>query len=268
MTVVISPSLVENGGATPLTHARIGWQNLIRDGGVTQTGGEVEGFPADAVLRATTWERWKPASLPATLTIDAGSAVSGSYLGIAAHTLGSNGCTVTYEYSNDGSEWIQIEAFEPANDRAIMVLFTEIQAQYWRLTIDGTTAPTVGVVYIGDVLVMQRRIYGGHSPIDLSRTTEIRPNRSEKGQWLGRSIIRQGRATSFSWEHLTPAWYRDNFDPFVASAREYPFFISWYPDKYPEAVAYCWTNRDIQPSNMGTGKGLMEVSMQVEGFAE
>ena len=121
-------------------------------------------------------------------------------------------------------------------------------------------------MYLGEVLEMQRPFYAGHSPGKLSRQTTLQPNRSVKGEWLGRSIVREGFGTSFQWRHLKSEWYRANFDPFVASARLYPFFISWNPQDHPDEVLYAWTNQDISPSNMGV-INFMQVSMDVEALA-
>lgn len=87
---------------------------------------------------------------------------------------------------------------------------------------------------------------------------------SESGQWLGRSIMRQGNDTQFSWRHLDPDWYRQRFAPFAERAKKYPFFIKWRPDLYDNAV-YAHTTDDISPSNMGGGHNLMTVSMNVRG---
>lgn len=267
MPFVISPSLAPNVGqlAQPLGHARIGYDNFVKGSTVTATS-EVSGFPADAVALSMTYERWQPSAMPATLSIDAGSASDADYIGIAAHTLGSTGATVAIEYSTDNMSWTTVETISPADDSAIMVLFTSVQAQYWRLVISGTTAPQIGVVYIGQVLAMQRGIYGGHSPGKLSRQTTIRPTRSEGGQWLGRSVIRQGYSESYSWDNLTATWYRDNFDPFVEAAIQYPFFVAWQPLRHPSEVLYAWTSDNISPSNSGT-RDLMSVGFSAQGLA-
>lgn len=296
MSVVISPSIVENELVYPLKNARIGYDTIVR-GGVITASSEATGFPADAIARETTWERWKPAALPATLDITSATVTDVDYAGIAAHTLGSNGCTVAvqYAYSLDENDpayfqaineqeqasltldfaaqeydviegpYATIETLVPADDSAIMALFPEAPAKYWRLNVSGVTAPTIGVVYLGKALAMPRSIYGGHSPITLSRQTTIRPNQSEKGQWLGRSIVRQGVAASYKWEHLTADWYRAEFDPFVQDARKYPFFIAWKPSTFPKEVAYGWVNEDIRPSNSGK-RDFMDVAISVSGF--
>lgn len=268
MAFVISPSIVINELVTPLTHARIGYDNFVPSSVVTATT-EAVGFPADAVQRQTTWERWKPTALPATLSIDSGTAPSGtgSYIGIAAHTLGSSSATIAFEYSVNGTDWTTVETLAPANNSAIMIIFAEVQAQYWRIVVSGSTVPNIGSVYIGVTLDMERPIYGGHSPISLSRQTVVRPTESEKGQWLGRSVIRYGLQTSYAWKNLTAAWYRANFDLFVREARFHPFFIAWRPADFPLEVAYGWTSQDIQPINSGT-RDLMSVSISVSAYAD
>lgn len=266
MAFVISPSLVSNTLTYPLTHARIGYDNFVPESTVTGTS-EVAGFPSDAVQRQTTWERWQPASMPATITFDAGATRDANYLGIAAHTLGSSGATIKFEYSLDGSAWVEIESVQFSSDKTFMLLFEQTQAQHWRLTVSGATAPVVGVIYIGKTLDMARPIYGGHSPITLSRQTVVRPTESEKGQWLGRSVIRYGLQTSYNWSNLKALWYRQYFDPFVESARFRPFFIAWRPADYPQEVAFGWTSDDIQPSNSGT-RDLMDVSISVSAYAD
>lgn len=268
MAVIISPELVlsaEAGEVQPLTHARIMYQDLVTDSEVTGSS-ETAGFEADAVQNYTTYDRWLPASVPATLTVDFGSINPVDYILIAAHNLGTSGAALVPEYSVDGNEWTEASPERiPADDNAIAFLFDEVSVRYVRVRItSATTVPRLGVVMAGAALAMQRPIYGGHSPVTLSRNTEVRPIRSEGGQFLGRSVVRRGLRTSYNWEHLEAVWYRDNFDPFVQAARFQPFGIAWRPETFPEEVAYGWTEDDIQPSNMGL-RDFMQVGFSVVG---
>ena len=265
--IVVSPSLVEMGGGcwhSSLRHSRIGWNTLTRDAVVTASS-QADSWPASALSNSLTYERWKPVAVPAWVQFDAGQPVDVDYLGIASHSLGSAGATFSLQYSSNGSTWVTAIAAEPADDRAMMVLLEPVSARYWRLNITGSIA-SVGVVYLGQVLETYRPVSPGHSPGNLSRTTEIMPNVSEGGQFLGRSVIRMGYSTKYEWEHLPAQWYRDNFDPFVESARKYPFFIAWNPVRYPNEVLYAWTDDDIQPDNEGT-RDWMKVSFKVEAIA-
>ena len=259
----ISPSLVamaDSGAADPLSHARIGYSTITRNATVTASSA-APGFPASSIKHPLTYERWLPTTAPATLTIDSGALVLSDYVGIAAHTVGSTGGVITISYSENGTDWTDVLQTGPPNDNAIMALFEPVLARYWRIQI--SRVAEIGAVYIGRALVMQRCMYGGHSPGTLSRQTEIEPSRSVTGQFLGRSIVRQGFATSYQWANLTAPWYRANFDPFVEAALRNPFFIAWYPEKFPGEVLYAWCNHDISPTNQGQ-RDLMSVGFNVE----
>lgn len=265
MSIVLSPSYVAESGF-PATHARIGYDNIVPDSEVTASS-EASGFPASSVKNATTYDRWKGNGPLPTLIVHKASGPNAplvNYIGIAAQVLAST--IIDIDYSEDGETWTFLESIEPSDNSAIMLLFETVQARYWRFTISGgAESPEIGVLNIGQALTMERPIYGGHRPGKLSRRTSYSNNMSESGQFLGRSIVRRGYKESFNWQNLTAAWYRENFDPFVAAARTKPFFIAWRPATFPDEVLYAWTNDDISPSNSG-GRDLMTVSINVEGL--
>ena len=249
----------------PLTHSRIGHRTITRTGTATASS-TATGFSADAPLNGLTYEYWKPTSMPATWAVDAGSASSVNYCGIAAHTLGSSSATVTVQYSTNNSTWVNVDSTSPTDDSPIFFLFAPVSARYWRLSISGSVAPAIGVIYFGASLDMQRPCFSGLNPINFSRETAIRTNRSEGGQFLGRSIIRQGSSMSVGFRHLDYSWYKTNFDPFVEDALRYGFFFAWRPQGYPETIGYVWTTEDIRPTTMGI-RDLVEVSFSMVGLA-
>lgn len=249
----------------PLSHSRIGHQTYTRTGTASASTSAVD-FPADAPLNEMTYEFWRPTAIPATWTLDAGASVSANYFGIAAHTLGSSGTTITIQSSPDNSTWTTIDSITPTDDSPIMFLFASVTARYYRLSITGSTIPSVGVIYVGTVLEMLRPCYGGLVPISLSRDTVIRPNRSEGGQWLGRSVIRSGSSMSVDYKNLDNAWVRTDFRDFINDAVIHPFFFAWRPDNYPDDVGYVWVSDDIKPNNMGVNS-LMQVSFNMTGLS-
>lgn len=266
MAVIFSSDLViaaGTGAVRPLTHARIMYQNLIPDSEVTGTT-EAAGFEADAVQSYDTYDRWLPTELPATITFQFTQIESLDYVFIASHNLGSTGSALVVEHSLDAVVWTEAAPERiPGDNTPLAFLFDEVEALYMRITINSALEiPRIGVVMAGKALAMERPIYQGHSPINLSRQTDIRPTRSEGGQWLGRSVVRKGFSTSYDWSNLTAAWYRANFDPFVQAARSQPFGIAWRPEKFPDEVAYAWTNDDIQPTNSGP-RNLMSVGFSI-----
>lgn len=270
MSVVISDDLVlaaQNGTTLPLSHARIMYQNFVRSGTVTATT-QAAGLPAVAVKTYTTYEKWQPTAIPATITADFGGAKEIDYILIAAHNLGSASAAIVAETSPDGTTWTAVGPDRiPSDDSAIAFLFDEISVGYIRVRITSATGDVkIGVLMSGKALAMQRPIYGGHSPINLSRNTVVKPNLSVGGEWIGASVIRGNIETSYNWENLGAGWYRDNFDPFVKAARSQPFGIAWRPSSYPKEVAYGWASGDIKPSNMGT-RDYMQVNINVIGYA-
>jgi hypothetical protein len=153
----------------------------------------------------------------------------------------------------------------PAEDAPLMFLDALRTVRHLQLELTGSNVPRIAVVYLGKVLAMQRSIYGGHSPITLSRETLLKQPVSRGGQFLGQSYRRLGVSGSAAFRHLTAAWYRSNFDPFVKEARKQPYFFAWRPLTFPFEVGYVWTPDDIRPTNMGV-RDFMEVSWNMTGI--
>jgi len=175
--------------------------------------------------------------------------------------------TLLVEHSPDNSVWTTFaSALVPVTDAPIVFLDTKILRRYWRITLTGDgDVPKIAVIYIGEMLVVQRSIYAGHSPAVLSRDTTLFQNMSDGGEFLGQYVRRRGVIGNVPLRHLHAAWYRANFDPFVKAAREFPFFFAWRPVDFPLEVAYGWTDSNIQPSNMGI-RDLMQVSFDFRGI--
>lgn len=267
MAVVLSSTVKTSGESDdqPIRHPRIGIRSLFYDGTVTASS-EATAHPKENATDALDWDWWEPTSMPAWIAVDAGQAVDVTYLGIAAHDLRTQGVTVTLQSSTDGVSWSDISSFVPSDNSPQMLITARNTARYWRVYLEGNAPPKIGVVQLGLALAMQRPIYQGHSPMSLSRQTDIRPNRAEGGSRLGRSIIRRGNATSVSFENLSAQWVRDHFDPFIKMARTYPFFWAWRPNQFPDEVGWGWVNDDIVPENSGP-RNLMSVGFDVVGVA-
>ena len=249
--------LAESAAARPLSRARIGWQTHARDLGlgaaaVTVSSEDADG-PRDAPLRFETAEYWLPTALPATWTLDLGTGFNLDYVGIAAHTIGSNGCSAKIETSSDGSTWTLFAAeVSPGDDAPILYLDdSRANVRYIKLTLAGVgDPPKVGVIYAGEVLAMQYGVSAGYSPLPRSRQTELRQTLSRGGQLLGQAFRKLGVKSQARFRFLDVDWYLTNFEPFVKSARRYPFFFAWNPQDFPLQVGYAWATKDIAPQYM------------------
>ena len=279
MALVISGALALSTTAAEqsLKYPRFGYANVLRQSDCTITASTEDGDnDGESVINGLTYDFWEPTAVPATLTFEFSEAVTADYCGIAGHTLTETGNQVELEYWDGLSpgSWVSLGSVLPGSEngnKTIMFIFDEVTSSKFRITLSGgtgTTMPSVAVVNIGSVLVSQRMIYGGHTPITLSKNTVIRPQSSENGQFLGRSIIREGASTTIALDNLTAPWVRSDFYPFMESARVYPFFFAWRPTvTYADEVAYVWTNGDISVTNKGQAN-LMTTSFKVEGYIE
>jgi hypothetical protein len=250
-----------------LKNPRIGYHTYTRDrtsANIT-VNSEAAAGPKDAPLRPSTYDYWLPTAVPATWVLDLGSAKPVNYIGIAAHTLGSSASDLFLSWSNDNITFIEYaDQIFPTDDTPILALFPTRTARYVRIRV-GTNPARIGVIHVGNILAMPRTIYGGHTPISLSRETVLTQTLSRGGAFLGQTYRRNGLRTSSSFKLLSAAWYRANFDPFVKEARKYPYFIGWRPSEFPAELAYGWTTDDIKPVNMGK-RDYMQVSFETVGL--
>lgn len=264
MSFAISGTLATTAGSgINANNPVIGYRNLLRDGVLTASS-EAEDGHADNAITGTTYDYWTPTSLPATLEVELSSAQEADYAGIAAHSLA--GIIVQIQY-HDGSDWVTVAESIPADSRTFMLFWEPALSNRWRVRLSGSGSPSIGVAHIGKALRLQRRIYVGHTPATMSEQTEIRPNRTEGGQWVGRSVVREGGSVDISLQNLTPRWVREYFEPFRQYAKTGAWFWAWRPGDYPAEVAYCWTTDDIHPSNQRSN-GMMQVSFGAQTYVD
>lgn len=245
----------------------IGWRNILTPAMVMATS-EDSLFPASNVANPITFLKWK--SLISTdqyLTIDTGAhePATVDYIAIARHNLGSMQIPIAIEGDIGGWESLLDDVVLP-DDKPVIFRFAPIALSNIRIKMfEGNGIPEIAVVYFGRLLILQRRIYVGHTPITFGRKTKKINGRSESGQYLGSIITTESLATSLSMQNITPAWYRENLDPFLANKA--PFFFAWRPEEYPREVGYAWQTGDANPSNQ-RANGMMQVQFAMNGIAE
>ena len=259
---------LENGHtpAVPLNRARIGWEQVAVSASATSAE---TGFPAAAVLTDQTYERWRPASSPVTITVTFPEQDI-NFVGIGAHTLVlADSIALEVEIN---AAWVPITIdgdLEPddAADEATLIEMSTKNATGVRLIIEySNDAPHIGNIRTGQVLAMDRPFYQGHEPAKLSRDVVVVPSQSESGEWLGRSVRRRGKSTTMQWQNLPAQWYRDNFDAFAQHAVNGTFVVAWNPLQFPSDCFYGHTDTQIRPVNSGP-RDLMSVSMSVQIYS-
>lgn len=250
----------------PLKNPRILYETVTSGSSVSATAGTNPSY----ALTPNTWERWVfNGTQSITITLAANQLIDS--VGIAAAKL--SGKTVLVEYSTSTSGAFVEMQTQTGKDGAMLFLtdgytgFEGYSVRRIRITVTGTGDSEIGVIYAGVALQVQQSIYGGVSPIPLSRVTQYRNSRTESGEWIGRTIKSQGLTGQIKFDKLFDDWYREYFDPFVVSAIQKPFFFSWRPSDFPDEAVYCWTDSDIKPSNNGAGSNRISVSFNVEAHA-
>lgn len=257
--------VIENGFTdTHLPH--IGWERIT---GTISASTEASGYEASRAGTVETFDGWQPTSLPATWEIDVGSSVDVTYCGIAAHDLGTNGCTVVVGYW-DGSAWQGVVNETPSDDTAIFFLITSQAATKWRVRITGTgSMPTLGHIAFGEVLVVPRRATYLGTPLDETEVVTYRQNLSETGELLGRNVEGNGLEFQVSIDNLSEDFRLGDWRLFKqhCDSGDQTFFIAPKPASYPGEVAYAWCTESPRVSReIANERVTGSVTLQCRGY--
>jgi hypothetical protein len=259
MTISTSGYVV--GANQPLNHARILWQPLTG----TVSG---DGLTPDYAANDYTSQRWQlvPGSNTWTLVTAADAAIDCVF--IAAHNLSGKTVTISTSATVSGSHTTRA-TINPTDNSTIAAFFNSTGTAYTvrevRVTINDGADIAIGVIRAGLALQLPIPIYGGHRPLGLNRVTEAQQQFSETGQWLGRIIKRRAVTTTYAWDYLTATWYDTNFEPFAKTLPLQPFCIAGNPSKITSDVGFVFTDRDVEPANMGIN-AYRSVSLSVTGY--
>jgi hypothetical protein len=226
-------------------------------------------FPASNLANPATHLVWlaSPDSPAADeyLTVTTSYADDLDYVGIARHNLGSANIPVSIEGFAGSWEEIVEETILPDDGPALFRFDPAVYSQVRVRLQPGDAAATIAVLYVGKLLVMERRIYVGHTPLDHARKTRVVNARSESGNYLGSIVLSQFAESSAAFQLINPAWYRANLDPFLTQGKGTTFFFAWRPTSYPHEVGYAWLTNDPMPKPV-TPSHLIEVELQMGGI--
>lgn len=222
------------------------WDNVAVT--VTAASSEVAGHPVSHLLNPATHLYWQGGVVTGDEYVTVSSlSTQVNSVGIARHNFGTEGITVSVEV-DDGSSpqtWVEVIAEHiPADDSPLLYRFTldSYVSVRVRLQVPVGASPEIGVLYVGELLTFERSIDIGtdHTPINQGRQTRRTSRTSIGGNFLGRVVLGETRATTLDFKWLTPEFYRSDVDPFMVAAQEIPFFVAWNPSEYSTDVGYCW----------------------------
>lgn len=258
--------------AEPLSHPRILFDDVWRrDGAVYTASTELDGFEAANAADGLTWDFWRPTAMPANVEVQLLASEPVDSAMLAGHNLGTNDCSAKPQYWN-GSSWVDLAAAQsPTTDHILAWLFGSVTASRFRFLFENANSPaltpSIGVAMMGTALALPHGPTLDDAPITLQTRTVVRPNISEGGQFLGRSIRREGIASTIKFEHFETTFIRSTMLDFFEAARTAPFGWMSNPDESPEDVALLWTpaGSEITPVHSGYPH-LMNIEMAVEGI--
>lgn len=245
------------------------FNNLFLSGTLSASS-EASGFPKENAVSENTNKSWKPSSLPATLSVDLGTARSVDSFALVAHECGSKGNTVTLESSPDNSTWTVRCTVTPTDDTTILGLFTAVSARYWRIQISGGTAPAIGVAMIGARFNFPAGVRPPYTPVWLSQTYELLTANTMGGQFLGNKVNRKGAMTAISLVSLERGFAESNLLPFREHYNLGKAFV-WAagPSIFPKDVGYVWrTEGSIMAPTFDETGSWMGVNMEVMAYGE
>lgn len=232
------------GIAHPLKNPRICGYPLT---GTVAASTSAAGFAAALAANQMTYQNWRPTALPATWEITFPGARVVSYFALAAHNLGSKGCTVNFQTWN-GSSWVTHGSHTPTDDSPILFLCARKTVTRARIQITGGSIPDVAVIQFGDATEFpQRAAYVGRQDYDQLIQTEYRTVMSDGGHVLGRYSDRKSLSLSLQVDDLSEAWKSGTLDDLIIHLRTYAVFVADRPGVFPKSVAFGQTVKDVVP---------------------
>lgn len=253
---------------------RIGWRTFAVFGTVSAEQ-EQPDHPATNLANPDTYSQWRgQTNEEQSLYVTVPNPEPASYVAVYGHNWGSRNTTVHVEYSLDsGGTWLPAitPTIPDSQDRVFFREFEEVTADAWRVRLEPVgdlydDPPEASVLYLGRVLVLPRRIYVGHTPLPLGRSSELSVGVSTTGQFLGRVVESVSFSTGFAQRFLSPSFVRQELDPFIRACLDRPFFFAWRPASYDAETAYAWFAGSSVPQPRNTlENGMMECEFSLEG---
>lgn len=265
MAVVIESAFT--GISEGLSHPRVGWH---QEPGTIAATSAASGYAAANALTPLTYTGWQPASAPASLQITFTAEASPSYLGIAAHTIGTAGATVTVRklIGATWSDWGGGTAATPTTDDAIMFLLDPQAVDGIGIRVTGGL-PVIGVLRAGAVMEWPRRATWTGLPITESQRLAYSTNQSDGGHWLGRTLVATGFEFGVNIDHMSETYRTGNFKDFATHANtgDATFFYADRPSDYPDEMAYCWSPETVRMTREQPNKSISgSVQMKLQGY--
>jgi hypothetical protein len=269
MSLVISSAVVlaEAADDLSLNHPVIGWHNVVTSSTIVATEEDPD-YPASNLANPATHLEWRSDNDGNQyLTITTNEVDPIDYLAVAGHNFSTEEIPTSVEGFIDGV-WTEIvEQVMLPDDGPVIYRFDAQSLSQIRLkmvVISDLHLPRAAVVYVGKLLVIERKIYVGHTPMPDGIKSSVVNGRSESGKFLGRIELGEWRETTIPLSLVSPDWFRTYMRPFLREGKNLPFFFAWRPEDYPFETGYGWLVEDPAPAPVGPSN-LIAFDMKVSG---
>jgi hypothetical protein len=124
------------------------------------------------------------------------------------HNFASAEIPVSIEGFIDGV-WTEIveEVMLPDDGPALFRFTAQSLSRYPIRMQAGTDEPRAAVVYVGKLLVIERKVYAGHMPMTDGIKVSRRQRSKRGGNFLGRIVLGEWRETTIPLSLISPAWF-------------------------------------------------------------
>jgi len=212
------------------------------------------------------YTQWKPAAMPATVTVDSGAAKSADYCAVYGHDLFTQGATLEVRRSTDNfaANDVLVATILPASNDPFILQFASVSFRYWRIKVTGATAPSLAIAALGVALEMPRRLREGFDPV--GRVVKGQYNQSVKGHPLGRAVLYEEWSEALQFKNLTWTFIRTSWlAAWRAHLRGNPWIFVWDPtDHASEIFLVAAKDQFKTPHHVGE---FADLSLDVMGVA-
>ncbi len=217
----------------------IGYHNRLEEGEIIAVS---SGDPRDA-LDWLEYTAWTPAvAAPAFFEIEFPEEVTLDYVAIAFYSFGG-GTLKLFHW--DGMAFVEDVLIDeaPHQGSPVMKLFMAKTSALWRVEITGLGPFRLGVLSAGQWMGVPMQDIGW-TPPRLARAPLLVNSESEKGVFLGRSLLRLASKFEITATFLRIDWAYSAWLDFIRHAEQRPFFFSWDISLAGD-TAYCWVEEEI-----------------------
>lgn len=223
------------------------------------------GFDVLNLLDFLPYTEWQPGAMPGWVRVDCGVSKAADYAVVWRHNLGSQGATFNVRRSPlgtwAGGDDVLVAGITPDDDKPFLLEFASVSSQHWGIEVTGPSAPSLGIVAIGEALVMPQNLEAGFDPVGRKIMGTL--NRTVNGNPRGREVKYELWSQTLDFTAIDRAWLRDNWKPaWEAHLRANPFVFSWDPAGHADELHLVSVKEGYEGPHRGGTRADLRVELE------